>query len=454
MSHSLSKAIENPSFARLVLPWVAGLLLIGVFDLFGNGAVCAGLKVFILICGFFVPLESLFYALLILAPNDSMLAISGFISLTSAIVVVFLIRVLLRHYDEIKIDRALLVSGVLLILDALVRVAIVGENYFTGSVKIVLSFLAVALYCSLRRNSWETNDVRRLLTAFLLGCVVMTVLALLNFYYFDLNYDRMRPVEGDPNYLSLYLCVCIALLFLWIFEGKVEGVKLILLCVTAFLFIVGGLLSQSRGFIVAFVPVVVYLFLQLPKRLGRKPLLVILFIVLLCITMYLLMNGQNSPIDEVIARFTSENTSGGSGRTTIWMTYIRAWSSDLGMFFLGVPQTALGDLWSKVATGGVVAVHNLYLELLCQQGFLFTICFAAIIIRLAYLMPRIVGAWRNVPLMSLLVGYCFLSGALSVTLPFVFFIAWVGSSYFMNGASKRESLSDIGLHATDRVDAV
>ena len=430
MNPLASKMSENHAFVKTVTPWVVGLLLIGLFDLQGYNAICSVLKALLLFSSFVVPLESLIYALLILSPNDSMLAMSGFISLTSATVVVFLIRVFLRYHAEARVDRALFLAGILLILDALIRFTITGENYFTGSVKIVLSFLAVSIYCNIRRGSWKPDDFRHLLMAFLLGCIVLAGLSFLNFYFFDLSYERMRPVEGDPNYLSLYLCICIALLFLWVFEGGTKGLETIALCLTAFIFVAAGLLSQSRGFIVSFVPVAAYLLVQLPRRFGRRPFLVVLFIFLLGLAACAFMSGQNNLIDEVIARFTSEDTAGGSGRTLIWMTYLHSWFSDLGTFLFGVPQTALGNLRFEVATGRVIAVHNLYLELLCQQGFLFTICFVVIIARLVRLMPRIASVRYAVPVMVLFLGYFFLSGALSVTLPFVLFIAWVGPLSF------------------------
>lgn len=429
MNRLVSKTFDSHAFAKTIAPWTIGLLLIGLFDLLGYNAICTVLKVLLLIVSLVVPVESLIYALLILSPNDSMLAMSGFISLTSAIVVVFLIRVFLR-YHEVRIDRSLFLAGIFLVLDALLRFAITGENYFTGSVKITLSFLAVAIYCDIQQGSWEFKDILRLLTAFLLGCVVLAGLSFLNFYCFDLGYDRMRPIEGDPNYLSLYLCICVALLFLWAFERDTKGIQTIALCLAAFLFVATGLLSQSRGFIVAFVPIAVYLLVRLPKQFGGRPFLVALLLLLFALAVCVFMSGQNNLIDEVIARFTSEETAGGSGRTLIWTTYFHSWFSDLDMFLFGVPQVALGNLRFEVFTGHIVAVHNLYIELLCQQGLLFAVCFIAIIGRLVHLMPSITNVRHATPVMSLLLGYLFLSGALSVTLPFLFLVAWVGSSCF------------------------
>lgn len=453
MSPLMPKTFENHAFAKMTALWVAGLLLIGLFDLLGFNAVCSILKILLLLSSFVVPLESLIYVLLILSPNDSMLAMSGFISLTSAIVVVFLIRVSLHYHAEARIDRLIFLAGVLLILDALIRFSLTGENYFTGSVKIVLSFLAVAIFCNSQYDSWKADDVHHLLLAFLLGCIVLASLSFLNFYFFDLNYDRMRPVEGDPNYLSLYLCVCIALLFLWVFEGDVKGLKSIALVLLSFVFISAGLLSQSRGFIISFVPVAIYLLVQLAGRFGRKPFLVFLFILFLGIAACLLISEQSNLIDNVIARFTSKDTAGGSGRTLIWMTYFHAWFSDLGMFFFGVPQTALGNLRFEVVTGRVIAVHNLYLELLFQQGLLFTICFACIIVRFIHLMPKIIDVWHAVPVMALLFGYIFLSGALSVTLPFILLVAWVGTlSYSKAQPEDPSSASTSCACETEEVD--
>lgn len=447
MSDPTLRITEGHTFLRMVAPWIAGLLLIGVLDLMGYAAICNTFKLLLLIGSLAAPFESLIYVLLILSPNDSMLAMNGFISLTSAIVVVFLIRVSLRYHAEVKIDRFLFLAGILLVFDALLRFAITGENYFTGSVKIALSFLAVGIYCSIQCDSWDANDNLYLLAAFLLGCVVLSGLSFLNFYFFDLGYDRMRPIEGDPNYLSLYLCICVALLFLWLFERDNKGIQTIALCLTAFLFVATGLLTQSRGFIVAFVPITVYLLVQLPKQFGGRPFLVALLLLLFGLAVFAFMSGQNNLIDEVIARFTSEETAGGSGRTLIWATYLHSWFSDLGMFLFGVPQVALGNLRFEVFTGHIVAVHNLYIELLCQQGLLFAICFIAIIGRLVHLMPSITNVRHATPVMSLLLGYLFLSGALSVTLPFLFLVAWVGSSCFSEW--KPSSSSSVGNFSSE-----
>ena len=110
----MPKTFENHAFAKMTALWVAGLFLIGLFELLGFNAACSILKILLLLSSFVVPLESLIYLLLILSPNDSMLAISGFISLTSAIVVVFLIRVSLHYHAEARIDRLLFLAGVLL----------------------------------------------------------------------------------------------------------------------------------------------------------------------------------------------------------------------------------------------------------------------------------------------------------------------------------------------------
>lgn len=437
MSAALARESGSESFVRLIFPWVVSLLLIGFFGLVGNGTVCSILKIAVLLYSIFANLDSLFYGLLIFAPNDSMLLMSGFISLTSAIAVIYLFRALISYKYTAKIDKSILLFGILLCLVVLVRFSITNENYFTGSVKIVISFLVIAVYCDLKQKYWNRSDVFRLLLAFIYGCVVMTVLSYLNFYFFDLNYDRLRPVNGDPNYLSLYLCVCISLIVLWIFEIENEKSVILLLSITACFLFVAGLLSQSRGFIVAFVPASVYLCFQIPKHFGKNPLLVGLFVILIFVVGYVITSGQDNLLEDLIDRFTAKETSGGSGRTAIWISYIDAWLSDLIMFLFGVPQTALvgaasAELRFKVSLGVFIAVHNLYLELLCQLGVMFSICFTAIIARLSCLMPKIRGFWRNIPLIALLLGYCFLSGALSVTLPFLFFVSWLGSSFFVN----------------------
>lgn len=369
--------------------------------------------------------NSLLCALMILVPNDSMLAINGFISLSSAVVVVCLLKVFINDGGKVKIDGVVIVAGLIMITAALIRYLGSGEAYVTGTIKIFLSFLLVAVYAGLIGGGRDTTLLEAISTSFVVGCCVLLGLSFVNYYMFDFNYDRMRPVGGDPNYMSLYFSVVIGLLLVRVFTGADQGRKAVFDCALVIFFISGGLLSQSRGFIVAMVPVAAYFVIQMLKTTGNRPLLVFGLLILIVSAIAVLSIQPDNVFDRIWGRLTSVETGGGSGRTLIWEAYIRSFFSSMGFFLFGVPQAALGDLGTRIVTGQIIATHNLYIEVLCQQGFVFSVGFILAVVGIRRQLPRLHVPGGCIPLISLLVGYFFLSGALSVTLPFILLVAFL-----------------------------
>ena len=404
--------------------WVVGLLMTGFLIMLQMETIAQLVILTLLAYSLFIPVEGLLCVLMVLAPNDSMLAISGFISLTSAVVVVCLFKAFLEK-GYAKIDRLLIIGCALLIVASLIRYLATGEAFVSGSFKIVLSFLIVGIFVLRIKENANRNDVYGLMDAFFVGCLVLLVLAMVNHFFFDLSYDRLRPVGGDPNYMALYLAVGIGLLFLRAFSGLESTLSCFGLCAIACFFILGGLLSQSRGFVIAAAPFCLFALFQFFRNLEKRPFLVFGLLSLFLILVLLLgFQGENI-FREIINRFTSEETSNGSGRVLIWGAYFDHWSSCIETLLLGVPQDALG----LTNADQTIAVHNMYLEVFCQQGLLFAMGFALDLLRIAHYVPKPEGVSSYIPFVSLGLGYLFLSGALSVTLPFIFLAACLAPFY-------------------------
>ena len=405
--------------------WAVALIVIGFLDLLHLDFLLTILILGLVAYSFTQSANSLLCALMVLVPNDSMLAIGGFISLSSAVVVVCLLKVLANGGSKVEIDGVVIVAGFTMITAALIRYLGSGEAYVTGTIKITLSFILVAVYANRIGGGRDTALLEGVSVAFVVGCCVLLTLSFANYYAFDLDYNRMRPVSGDPNYMSLYYSVVIGLLLVRVFTGADRGGKAILDCALMILFVAGGLLSQSRGFIVMMVPVAVYLVVKMLKTMGNRPFLGFGLLILAASAATVLSIQPDNVVDRIVGRLTSVETAGGSGRTLIWEAYIRNFFSSIGFFLFGVPQAALGDLGVHIGVGRTVAVHNLYIETLCQQGFVFSIGFVLAVVGIRQQIPHLRVPGSCLPLISLCAGYFFLSGALSVTLPFILFVVFL-----------------------------
>lgn len=430
--------ISSVYIQKRVWIWAIGLILIGVSILLKFSSAATLIMIILLLYSCFAPISELFLALFILAPNDSMLDISGFISLTSAVVVVCLAKLLIK--ERAKLDQGLILASSIMALSCIVRYAFTGEPYVTGTIKIIISFLLVGILAQqLHGLSFKDERVDKLGECFLLGCVILLLLSLVNFFFFDLSYNRMRPINGDPNYLSLYLAVGASISFLRLSYCSNSGRRIVFSIIWLFLFLAGGMLTQSRGFVVAIAPLVLLLTLKTCSFIIERPLLAFFIIILSIVAVITLVMTQDNLFEALYSRFISEETAGGSGRTLIWITYFQKWASSLQYLFFGVPQSALGNLRFEINSGEIIAVHNLYLEVILQYGLIFaTAYFASVMI----LMKSFIGSIRPIgciAILTLFLGYLFLSGALSVTLPFILAISCLAMNIPCNESCLTES---------------
>lgn len=178
-----------------------------------------------------------------------------------------------------------------------------------------------------------------------------------------------------------------------------------------FVFIIAGLMSLSRGFLVAMIVntlIIVYLLLTTSKIGIKNKVFILVFIIFItCI----ISDSLNMIISNLFERLTSEEYSGGSGRVEIWIEYIYMWIENLQNLFFGVGET------TKTMVNGHVQ-HNIFLEAITSKG----IVGASIIVSIYTYLYIFIKNKMNIkkiklisyiPILTLGLGFLFLNGLLS-----------------------------------------
>ena len=336
--------------------------------------------------------------------------INGIIgSITKYYIFVIMIVLLLQHRGRLSTTR----STIAMIIWILYKFfsLLWSRDYTTPTMHYIsqigmLLFLIVLFSCEYGENIFEGIEITYWISSGIIG------LLSLFFSHSYINQIAARQVlivagvETDPNNQAALLLVgiCISLVNI-IHKRKRFLVSIIILLINTY----GCFLTGSRAGLVTMVVVSVACILLPDKKrkavgsLFGKVLLLLLFV---CAGLFLARTLDSNIYDRL---FTLEDYEDGSGRSLLWANAWKALTANPFSFFFG-----LGWGTTTIVGGGDVGIHNTFLSLLCDVGFLGTILFMT---------PIIIMSWRLTKQ--------------QVYLPVVLLVAQFIPAFFIDAINKR-----------------
>lgn len=266
--------------------------------------------------------------------------------------------------------------------------------------KFIYIYLVYSLLSTLWRGSSDINTwyIISLITASTVSVLAITdkytetdakkiknsmfysVLSIIIAYIFlaDYSSENGRLVFNssktmDPNYFAICLSIIVAILFNNIIRNKKKIISLIFISVVFFVIILTG--SRS-GLITNIVTIIISFVFTKTKR--TKKIAIVAFLIL--ISFILVVNMDKILPENIFQRFSIEYTKndGGAGRINIWKAGIETFknASILREFF----GTGFGTFQYVVTKYHKVA-HNVYIQILVEQGIIGIFIFLSAIIK-------------------------------------------------------------------------
>lgn len=351
---------QNKQHNRKILVWLV-VLAGGLICLRSISSAFLYPLVLVLIAIFaFVPLKSCLPLLCFLFPFATIIKTQpGQVSLFTVMFLIFVIRIVLKKGS---LKRIFLVSLLFFVAYAFI---------ISGTSKIILiatmacGFIMVHDVC--QNDEYDYTEV---FYAFCAGIILASVLGMLRDYLpiidnfvrdsaqrigHNEHVERFVGLVGNPNYFTMDISVALSCLVVSMATSKPKKINVLLFVILS----VFGLMSVSKSFLIVWVVLLLILMFYGLRNGGSS--FVKLFVVLVITAVFVYVFAKES-IDTYIYRLTqdSEGDLSGftSGRTEIWLTYIKAIISDIRILFFG----------SGVGVTLVAATHNTYLEPIYYLG--------------------------------------------------------------------------------------
>ena len=217
--------------------------------------------------------------------------------------------------------------------------------------------------------------------------------------------DRFSGLWGDPNYYSIHLIVCIAIISVLFSRKEINGIGFYGIYISMILF---GAMTGSKSFIFMLVFVTVFTILLLIKEKQYSHS--VFFIAVIAVGVVLLVSGYIDVFSKVLYRMQNLTNSGMStGRTEIWKSYYDLYNDNLSLlmfgsglgqgFLLRVPHNSFLDVFALFGVAGAVLVFSTFFVSIKQNS-------------------EIRKTESIIPLLTLGILYFFLSMFYSVEMPF------------------------------------
>lgn len=357
----------------------------------------------------FLDIQKLIVIYYFLLPNISLFKMSeNSLALSSIFMIIIFIKMIITKKFKIDIKAYLLLT--LYLISSTITYLLAENNLIilASEIRIIIDILVVISIIYVFEN--QIDDLYDIISkAFIYGCtlVIISGMAYPILKGINLIGYRLEGINSDPNYFSLCLAFAISLLILKIYIKKSSMLDFILI----FIFVIGGLMSLSRGFMVAMsinTLIILYLILLTSKISIKNK--IIIFITIISISC-MMSDSLSLLISNLIQRLTSEEYSGGSGRIDIWKEYIHMFLLNLKNLFFGVGETT-----NSMVNGHVQ--HNIFIEAISSKGIIGATIIANIYIYIYILVQNKINVSRVklvafIPIFTLCLGFLFLNGLLS-----------------------------------------
>lgn len=302
-----------------------------------------------------------FYVYYFLLPNIALFKLdtSGFALLSLYLAIVF-IRLL--FHSKLKINLSYFILLIVYLLISLISYFIeqTDLSIMTQEIRLVLDMFIV--FHILKINDYNLVPFfDKISNAFILGTILSVVTGLLFILLEGINLDNFRfvAINSDPNDFSLNLAFSISLILLKIYYGKGKSQDLYII----FILTIFGSLSLSRGFLISMSLNLVFFIFIFFCTAKIKALLKIIFLFIMGLFIFNFRDLLNNLYLNIISRFISEETKGGSGRITIWFDFLDEITSNLKGLLIGLGKPLYIQEFDRQAVQ-----HNLYLEIFTEKG--------------------------------------------------------------------------------------
>ncbi len=250
--------------------------------------------------------------------------------------------------------------------------------------------LLVGLYFLMINLVDSRKQFNLLLSAYILGCIVCGLWATKAFLTGGLSIsgDSRMSLEGqNPNTLGLMMSICIISSWYLFIELKNHLLRLILLPLSMFFFLV-LILSQSRGAWLAFLIALVFYFWPIMKKFSLRNVATLIFIALSLVTVLFFVLPKLFPqqFPSLQERFSSIFQSEGiTPRTNIWLVGIEMWKDNpilgVGLNDFKARFNQYRDITSGFTSwpGKARDPHSVYLSIICELGLVGFAIFSALL---------------------------------------------------------------------------
>lgn len=318
----------------------------------------------------FSTVEDIYYFGLFLIPNIRIFDNLGVTFIINLLLSIPAIRVFLKNCY--KINGFSFSASVTLFVIELIRIVVVGNfNSIPSVISIFMgTFFCIYITCS----KIYTIDIKRIWNYLSLGIYVSTATYLITNPYMAthlvqsvISNHRLAAYANDPNYFSLYICICLSLFFL-LSKIKVRDIirEMILMGI--------GFLTGSKMCLLLMMGIVVAgvgtsLNESKTKRRGS------LFLVLvLCVTFF----AFRTQIEQFIQNFLNRS---GLGSGTINLTKLTSDRFDIGSFYINQIVNNMdlfffgrGLEYYHAFDSKFQIAHNTYLDIILSWGIIGIIC--------------------------------------------------------------------------------
>lgn len=354
-----TKISERHMLMGLVIAFSVLLVLRSVSNIFVYPLILVGA-----LASVFVPLSACLPMLCFLLPFANIIKLSpGQISIFTIFFAIYVLRIIFKTG---RLNRMFLLTALLF---ASYCLAVSGPDRIVTIVTMVCGF-------TMLREATESDeyDYRHVLYAFCFGIIISSAIGAMRDYLpiiksfsLDATYkvgheqytQRFVGLNVNPNYYTMDISVAMGCLVTTMCTEKLRPIYFVLFAALA----VFGLMSVSKSFLIVFVVMLVILWLN-SLRQGGTTFLKLTFALMLGGVLVLLFAEE--AIETYIFRLTEEDTTDLSsittGRTDIWISYVKTMLKDLKVLFFGA---GVGKILER-------GTHNTYLEMFYYIGIIGT----------------------------------------------------------------------------------
>lgn len=337
---------------------------------------------FCICCSAFICNENeCFCIMLVCLPNARICRLYGY-TFHTFFICFFIIKQIVNYFyqnesNTIKISNKIanvLICALLLFFSVLITICL--NKNFKDGLSVFTFLLNIVAYCLLFHNQLDLNILGHYVGAIVLGCLFSFLFLLINNnFYLVLGSDiRYAALGDDPNYTAATMLLGITGILVMLFLDGKNIIFRLICCAILFFY---GILTQSRGFLISILFVIILLLILISN--SKKSLKYKVGIILgICIIGILMFFAMYDVFLQAIDRFFEKGDIS-SGRLELWREALSQWFK-IETFFFGC-----GEIYNYTdSTKFPTVQHNAYLELLTNYGFVGFVLYVLLMIQVLF----------------------------------------------------------------------